>query len=218
MTQLDAFAPKRGSDSGNAAAERVVNQLLTELDGLESRKAVFVIAATNRPDMVDPAMMRPGRLDRLVFVPLPEAKVRAVEVMVILAVIFLQTPNSFFPPPPLPSPRLVAASSIPSLAKLPSTLASTSTRLPNQRPATTLAGRTWRRCCVKPVCLLSKAREGGWLRLRACVRAFVRSFVRSFSRSCSLSLSRFTSECVSLCPFFPSQQQHRSHPRPSIPG
>lgn len=73
--QLDAFAPKRGSDSGNAAAERVVNQLLTELDGLESRKAVFVIAATNRPDMVDPAMMRPGRLDRLVFVPLPEAKV-----------------------------------------------------------------------------------------------------------------------------------------------
>lgn len=53
-----------------------MNQLLTELDGLESRKAVFVIAATNRPDMVDPAMMRPGRLDRLVFVPLPEAKVR----------------------------------------------------------------------------------------------------------------------------------------------
>ena len=52
-------------------SERVVNQLLTELDGLESRRSVFVIAATNRPELIDPAMMRPGRLDRKVEIPLP---------------------------------------------------------------------------------------------------------------------------------------------------
>ncbi|KAL2644637.1 hypothetical protein R1flu_012224 [Riccia fluitans] len=73
--EMDAMAPKRGSD-GNAAAERVVNQLLTEMDGLESRKSIFVIAATNRPDMIDPALMRPGRLDKLLYVPLPDSKGR----------------------------------------------------------------------------------------------------------------------------------------------
>ena len=52
-------------------SERVVNQLLTELDGLDARKHVFVIAATNRPDIIDPAMLRPGRLDKLLYVPLP---------------------------------------------------------------------------------------------------------------------------------------------------
>ena len=67
---MDAMAPKRGNES-NGAAERVVNQLLTELDGLEQRKSVFVIAATNRPDMIDPAMLRPGRLDRLLYVAVP---------------------------------------------------------------------------------------------------------------------------------------------------
>jgi len=68
--EMDALCPKRGLES-NSATERVVNQLLTELDGLESRKNVFVIAATNRPDIIDPAMLRPGRLDKLLYVPLP---------------------------------------------------------------------------------------------------------------------------------------------------
>lgn len=51
----------------------MVNQLLTELDGTESRGAVFVLAATNRPDMIDPALLRPGRLDKTLYVPLPDA-------------------------------------------------------------------------------------------------------------------------------------------------
>jgi ribosome biogenesis ATPase len=64
------LVPKRGGE-GNHSSERVVNQLLTELDGLEDRTGVFVIAATNRPDIIDPAMLRPGRLDKLLYVPLP---------------------------------------------------------------------------------------------------------------------------------------------------
>jgi ribosome biogenesis ATPase len=70
--ELDSLVPRRGSDhSGSGVSERVVNQLLTEMDGLESRRSVFVIAATNRPELIDPAMMRPGRLDKLLYVPLP---------------------------------------------------------------------------------------------------------------------------------------------------
>ncbi len=53
-------------------------QLLTELDGLEARRDVFVVAATNRPDIIDPAMLRPGRLDKLLYVPLPTREERAV--------------------------------------------------------------------------------------------------------------------------------------------
>ena len=68
--ELDALWPKRGSGD-NIATERVVNQLLTEMDGLEDRRNVFVIAATNRPDIIDKAMFRPGRLDKLLYVPLP---------------------------------------------------------------------------------------------------------------------------------------------------
>ena len=60
-----------GGDSG--VSERVVNQLLTEMDGLEARRDVYVLAATNRPELIDPAVLRPGRLDRLVYVPLPSA-------------------------------------------------------------------------------------------------------------------------------------------------
>ncbi|EKU20966.1 hypothetical protein NGA_2062410, partial [Nannochloropsis gaditana CCMP526] len=56
---------------------RVVNQLLTEMDGLEGRRHVFVIAATNRPELIDPAMLRPGRLDKLLYVPLPGPEDRA---------------------------------------------------------------------------------------------------------------------------------------------
>lgn len=58
-------------------SERVVNQLLTEMDGLNSRHSVFVIAATNRPELIDAAMLRPGRLDKLLYVPLPTAPERA---------------------------------------------------------------------------------------------------------------------------------------------
>lgn len=73
--ELDSLVPRRGSDhgsgGGSGVSERVVNQLLTEMDGLESRRSVFVIAATNRPELIDPAMLRPGRLDKLLYVPLP---------------------------------------------------------------------------------------------------------------------------------------------------
>lgn len=78
--ELDALAPRRaggaGSEGGNGVSERVVNQLLTEMDGLDARRNVFVIAATNRPDIIDPAMLRPGRLDKLLYVALPVATER----------------------------------------------------------------------------------------------------------------------------------------------
>ncbi|RLN13978.1 hypothetical protein BBO99_00008128 [Phytophthora kernoviae] len=79
--ELDALAPRRsggagGDSGGNGVSERVVNQLLTEMDGLDGRRNVFVIAATNRPDIIDPAMLRPGRLDKLLYVPLPQASER----------------------------------------------------------------------------------------------------------------------------------------------
>lgn len=74
--ELDALAPRRGSDRANPSSERVVNQLLTELDGIEGRKDVYVMGATNRPDMIDPAMLRPGRLDKLLYVSLPSASQR----------------------------------------------------------------------------------------------------------------------------------------------
>jgi SpoVK/Ycf46/Vps4 family AAA+-type ATPase len=67
--EIDALCSARGGD--NQATERVVNQLLTELGGFEDRREVFVIAATNRPDIIDPAMLRPGRLDKTIYVPLP---------------------------------------------------------------------------------------------------------------------------------------------------
>ncbi|KAM0754556.1 AAA-domain-containing protein [Meredithblackwellia eburnea MCA 4105] len=68
--ELDAMVPRR-DDSLSESSARVVNTLLTELDGLEPRKQVFVIGATNRPDILDPAMVRPGRLDKLLYVDLP---------------------------------------------------------------------------------------------------------------------------------------------------
>ncbi|KAF3310172.1 hypothetical protein TWF173_009975 [Orbilia oligospora] len=73
--ELDALAGKR-EDATTEATSRVVNTLLTELDGLSDRKGVYVIAATNRPDMIDPAMLRPGRLDKALFVALPTAEER----------------------------------------------------------------------------------------------------------------------------------------------
>lgn len=71
--ELDALCPRRSSagESSNGVSERVVNQMLTELDGLESRKDVYVIAATNRLELIDEAMLRPGRIGKLLYVPLP---------------------------------------------------------------------------------------------------------------------------------------------------
>ena len=77
LDEVDALCPKRGTDGTNQASERVVNQFLTELDGIDSRKEVYIIAATNRPDILDPAMLRPGRLDKLLYVPLPNKLERA---------------------------------------------------------------------------------------------------------------------------------------------
>ena len=75
--EIDAIAPRRGGDIGDShVADRVVNQLLTEMDGIEDLKGVVVIAATNRPDMLDPALLRPGRFDRLIYIPPPDARAR----------------------------------------------------------------------------------------------------------------------------------------------
>jgi len=74
--ELDALAPLRGRDSGAHVTETVVNQLLTELDGMEDLENVVVLASTNRPDMIDPGLLRPGRFDRHVLVPVPESAAR----------------------------------------------------------------------------------------------------------------------------------------------
>ncbi|MDO9540440.1 MAG: CDC48 family AAA ATPase [Methanocalculus sp.] len=75
--EVDALVPRRGSHIGSShVTESVVSQILTELDGLEELKDVVVIGATNRPDMMDPALMRPGRLERHIFVPPPDAEGR----------------------------------------------------------------------------------------------------------------------------------------------
>jgi transitional endoplasmic reticulum ATPase len=71
--EIDAIAPRRGGDFGDShVTERLISQLLTELDGLEILTNVVVIAATNRPDIIDPALLRPGRFDRLLYVPPPD--------------------------------------------------------------------------------------------------------------------------------------------------
>ena len=75
--EIDAVVPRRGSGIGDShVTERVISQLLTELDGLEKLENVVVIAATNRPDLIDSALLRPGRFDRLVLVPAPDKKAR----------------------------------------------------------------------------------------------------------------------------------------------
>ncbi|GFR59510.1 spermatogenesis-associated protein 5-like [Elysia marginata] len=75
--EIDAIAAKRGSSSGGSGVDdRVLTQLLTEMDGLEFLKDVFIMAATNRPDKIDNALLRPGRFDSLVYVPLPDADTR----------------------------------------------------------------------------------------------------------------------------------------------
>lgn len=77
--ELDSIAGNRGASAGDAggAGDRVVNQLLTEMDGMEAKKNIFIIGATNRPDIIDPALMRPGRLDQLIYIPLGDLESRA---------------------------------------------------------------------------------------------------------------------------------------------
>jgi transitional endoplasmic reticulum ATPase len=75
--EIDAIAPARGADFGDShVTERVISQMLTELDGLEVLTNVVVIAATNRPDIIDSALLRPGRFDRLLYVPPPDYESR----------------------------------------------------------------------------------------------------------------------------------------------
>ena len=75
--EIDAIAPRRGgSDEGSNVTERVVSQMLTEMDGLEDLKGVVVIGATNRRDIIDEALLRPGRFDRILEVPLPDKEAR----------------------------------------------------------------------------------------------------------------------------------------------
>jgi transitional endoplasmic reticulum ATPase len=72
LDELDAIAPRRGTYSGSHVTESVVNQLLTSIDGLESMEGVVIIGATNRPDIIDQSLLRPGRFDRLIMTPAPD--------------------------------------------------------------------------------------------------------------------------------------------------
>merc|ERR1712124_161831 len=76
--ELDSIASARGGSSGDGggAGDRVINQMLTEMDGVGAKKNVFIIGATNRPDIIDPALMRPGRLDQLIYIPMPDYESR----------------------------------------------------------------------------------------------------------------------------------------------
>jgi transitional endoplasmic reticulum ATPase len=74
--EIDSLAPARGSLDGSPATDRVISQLLTELDGIEELRGVMVLAATNRPDLVDPALLRPGRFDLHLRLPLPDDDAR----------------------------------------------------------------------------------------------------------------------------------------------
>ena len=74
--EIDSIAPIRGAGGETAVTERVVSQLLTELDGMENMHGVVVLAATNRADMIDPALLRPGRFDKIISIPLPDKESR----------------------------------------------------------------------------------------------------------------------------------------------
>ena len=88
--ELDSIGISRGKGNGGGgeAADRVINQLLTEMDGIGVKKNVFVVGATNRPDILDEALLRPGRLDQLIYIPLPDQKSRVS----ILKAILRKTP------------------------------------------------------------------------------------------------------------------------------
>ena len=76
LDEVDALAPRRGQSFDSGVTDRVVAALLTELDGIDPLRDVVVLAATNRPDLIDPALLRPGRLERLVFIEPPDAAAR----------------------------------------------------------------------------------------------------------------------------------------------
>ncbi len=76
LDEIDSIAPRRGSYTDSGVTERIVNQLLTSMDGLENMEGVVVIASTNRPDIIDPALLRPGRFDRLIYIPPPDKDTR----------------------------------------------------------------------------------------------------------------------------------------------
>jgi len=76
LDELDSIAPMRGRDSGSHVIDSVVNQLLTSIDGLESMEGVVVVGATNRPDIIDPGLLRPGRFDRLILIQSPDQRAR----------------------------------------------------------------------------------------------------------------------------------------------
>jgi len=90
--ELDSIAQQRGGSSGDAggAGDRVMNQMLTEMDGVGAKKNVFIIGATNRPDIIDAALMRPGRLDQLIYIPMPDYESR----LSILKSVLRKTPIS----------------------------------------------------------------------------------------------------------------------------
>jgi transitional endoplasmic reticulum ATPase len=75
---MDSIARARGSGAGGSSetSDRVINQILSEIDGMGSGKTLFIIGATNRPDILDPGIMRPGRLDQLIYIPLPDRESR----------------------------------------------------------------------------------------------------------------------------------------------
>ncbi|MGC8599010.1 MAG: CDC48 family AAA ATPase [Thermoplasmata archaeon] len=76
LDEIDAIAPRRGSYADSGVTERIVNQLLTSMDGIENMEGVVVIASTNRPDIIDPALLRPGRFDRMIYIPVPDKEAR----------------------------------------------------------------------------------------------------------------------------------------------
>jgi transitional endoplasmic reticulum ATPase len=77
LDEIDSLAPQRGGGMGEpAVTERVVNTLLAEMDGLEEMQGIVVIGATNRPTLLDPALLRPGRFDELIYVPVPDTEGR----------------------------------------------------------------------------------------------------------------------------------------------
>jgi len=74
--EIDSIAPARGLRVDSGATDRIVNQILAEMDGIVPLKNVVVIGATNRPDMMDPALLRPGRFDRIIYIPPPDKEAR----------------------------------------------------------------------------------------------------------------------------------------------
>jgi ribosome biogenesis ATPase len=139
--ELDALCPRRTDSSaggGSGVSSRVVNQMLTEMDGVEARKEVFLMAATNRPDIVDPAVLRPGRFDKTLYIGLPEERDR-VDILRALTKVCLYCPHhSTHPPTTHSSPSLCCRT-----ARDPSCLQTSHWRtLPASRSVAATQGQT----------------------------------------------------------------------------